>query len=579
MDSTLRNPQLGKYSLVAEIARGGMGIVFLAQAIGRHGFKKLVVVKQLKPELAEDEKFREMFLDEARLAARLNHRNIVQTTEVDEEDNRYYFVMEYLEGRTLHAALQLKGDRALPQTTLLWILCDVLAGLHYAHELTDFDGKPLGVVHRDVSPRNIFLTYDGQVKLLDFGVAKAAGRGHETEAGELKGRIPYMCPEHVREKDIDRRADIFSVGVLLREVLTGQRMWGSSNEVEILSRLLERDLPPLPEDVEIPEEAREILAKSLAPSREDRYRTAHEMRAALERFVARLDKTGATAKFGDALGRAFAEHRAQLKEIIEQHVAYAEASPPSGQPAHVPALPELATAQGAGAASSSRVRTATPKAQRTSSPSHPSLGSAPSSPKPSPRAQPAADAAPRESGVPDVSPSAPPELTVTKERSVAPPSMPPPAKRSSVGTYIVLGIGFVALVAGMVLAIRAIDDSGSSQTKPREPEPSPTPTLIDRRHPPPVPPPSTSAVPDTRIEVTVRAVPPIAHIWVDDVHIGEGPHTQKFEKGSQHVFRAMAAGYVPRTETITVTAVMSVNLVLEKEGGTTPPTPSRAPGH
>jgi serine/threonine-protein kinase len=561
-----RTNQLGKYSLVAEIARGGMGVVYLAQAIGRHGFKKLVVVKLLKPELAEDEKFREMFLDEARLAARLNHRNIVQTLEVEQEDDRYFFVMEYLEGRTLHAASLLKGERALPVTTTLWILCDVLAGLHYAHELADFDGKPLGVVHRDVSPRNVFLTYDGQVKVLDFGVAKAAGRGQETEAGELKGRIPYMSPEHVRDKDIDRRADVFSVGVLLREALTGRRLWEGANEVEILSRLLERDLPALPSDVEIPDEARTILERAMAPDRDARYRTAHEMRSALERYVSRLDKTGATAKFGEPISKAFAEHRSQLKELIEQHVAHAESMPPAAT-GSVPALPrEFTPAAGSsgrgvgpavppGPTSSSPVVPVSKPApagssgSRAASPPAPSSGSSverppasargpTSSPDPTSSRIPRAGAIPASLAPPEPPPPGRPSLAVKKP----PISMPPVPQKPRIGLYLVLGLAFLGVVAGLTLFIRTMDEAPAKTVREDTPPPMPTPT--ERRRGTPLPQPSASAEPEDVVEVTLRAMPPIADLWIDDVHVGQGPHTQKFKRDTKHFVRASAAGYV-----------------------------------
>src|SRR5262249_42652360 len=160
------------------------------------------------------------------------------------------------------------------------------------------------------SPRNVFLTYDGQVKLLDFGVAKSEGRSTETEAGELKGRGPYMAPEHVSDIAIDRRADIFSVGVLLRQALTKKRGLDGFSEVEILRDLLRRRIPAIPSDVELAEEAAAIIQKAMAPERDDRYRTAHEMRIELEQYVSRIDKTGSFAKLGEHISTEFAEHRA-----------------------------------------------------------------------------------------------------------------------------------------------------------------------------------------------------------------------------------------------------------------------------
>lgn len=586
IESKKRGARLGKYSLVAEIARGGMGIVYLAQAIGRHGFKKLVVVKQLKPELAEDEKFREMFLDEARLAARLNHRNIVQTLEVDEEDERYFFVMEYLEGRTLHHVSRLKGDKALAPPALLRIICDVLAGLHYAHELSDYDGKSLGVVHRDVSPRNVFLTYDGQVKLLDFGVAKAAGRDQQTEAGELKGRVPYMAPEHVSERAVDRRADIFSAGVLVREALTGTRVWEGHNEIEILKHLLQKTIPPLPPDPNISEEARAIIAKAMAPERADRYRTAHEMRCALEAYVSRLDPGGSLAKVGDHISKAFAKQRAQVKALVEEHIVAAESLPPARGGEDLPTLPISAGDMLAVASDQS-------KPSSPSSQSSPSTQSKPSSPSnqtpagvsrtPTPAGSSRASS-PALVATPSPTPRpAPPTKSVAVATSLKDLSIPPPPPKSNAARYVFSAFGFIAIVAGLTAAIlstreppdsKLVTDSTSGISTATG-RPGVTATV------------SAAPPEDDSVEVTVRAMPLTAQMWIDEVEVGEGPHTAKYKRGSRHYVRVSAPGYVTKTEAIEVDATASMTIVLEKEAGALPtvvrphpqrpaPTPSRS---
>src|SRR5262245_6719974 len=208
---TDRGSVLGKYRLIAEIAHGGMGVVYLAMVQGPGGFNKLVVVKELKPELVEEPAFLTMFLDEARLAARLNHANIVQTNEIGSDGNRYFMAMDYLDGYSLDRVRRRarKIGVQLPVPMQLRIICAMLAGLEYAHHLTDFDGTPLSIVHRDVSPQNVFVTFDGQVRLLDFGIAKAAGAMHETVAGVLKGKVSYMAPEQARGQKVDARADVF----------------------------------------------------------------------------------------------------------------------------------------------------------------------------------------------------------------------------------------------------------------------------------------------------------------------------------------------------------------------------------
>src|SRR4051794_26091703 len=191
----------GKYRLIAELGHGGMADVFLAVARGPIGFNKLLVVKRLKANLVDEPEYVAMLGDEARLAARLNHPNVVQTNEVGQEGDQYFIAMEYLDGQPLHRVLtRSEKKERMPLAMHLRIVCDVLSGLHYAHELADFDGSPLNVVHRDVTPQNIFVTYDGQVKLVDFGIAKASGRDGETKTGIVKGKVTYMGPEHAMGK-------------------------------------------------------------------------------------------------------------------------------------------------------------------------------------------------------------------------------------------------------------------------------------------------------------------------------------------------------------------------------------------
>ena len=188
--------QVGRYRLIAELAHGGMGDVYLAVAQGAGGFSKLMVIKMLRPALAEDEQFLTMFLEEARLAARLNHPNVVQTVEVGNEGRKYFLAMEYLEGQSLQRLrTRVAKEHPFPLGPHLRILVEALNGLHYAHELVDIDGRALDLVHRDATPHNIFVTYDGQVKVVDFGIAKAMDSSLETRTGELKGKIAYMPPE------------------------------------------------------------------------------------------------------------------------------------------------------------------------------------------------------------------------------------------------------------------------------------------------------------------------------------------------------------------------------------------------
>jgi len=227
------------YTPIAQIGRGGMAEVLLAMVESGGGVGRMAVLKRIWPELAADPDFMTMFLDEARLSLRLNHANVVQTYEVLTDNGQPAIAMEYLHGQPLTRILNrmLRGSSQLSLPLRLRILTSVLAGLEYAHTLTDLDGTPMEVVHRDVSPQNVFVTYDGQVKLVDFGVAKTLAASHHTRPGAIKGKLAYMAPEQLQRNTIDRRADVFAVGVMLWEMLAGRRMWHGMTEVEIVAHL------------------------------------------------------------------------------------------------------------------------------------------------------------------------------------------------------------------------------------------------------------------------------------------------------------------------------------------------------
>ncbi|NUP10158.1 MAG: serine/threonine protein kinase [Polyangiaceae bacterium] len=332
---------LGKFKLIAELGRGGMSEVYLAVIAGPAGFNKLVVIKLIKAELAEDPDFINMFLEEARLSARLSHPNIVQTNEVGEVGGRYYIAMEYLEGQPYSRILHRLGrDRGLPLGMSLRVLSDVLAGLHYAHELADFDGSALGVVHRDVTPHNVFVTYDGQVKVVDFGIAKAMNSSHETRTGMLKGKVGYMAPEQAKGERVDRRADLFSVGVMLWEAAVGRRLWKGLNEVQILHQLLSGEIPSprsMRPDISVPLE--QLIMKALSPDRDKRHSSAVELQTALDELMDSGSERSTLREVGRLLSKTFEEERKKLKTIIEQQVARS-AMLPTGQYQHM-AIPQV----------------------------------------------------------------------------------------------------------------------------------------------------------------------------------------------------------------------------------------------
>src|SRR3954467_6502437 len=273
----------GKYRLLASLGRGGMAEVFLGAATGPAGFNKLVVVKKLRDGCADDPSFVSMFLDEARLAARLNHANIVHTYEVDEAEDGYIIVMEYLEGqsiRRLIRALGMRGQLCDPALAA-HLMAEVLHGLHYVHEMRDYDGTPLGIVHRDVSPHNLFITYDGQVKVLDFGVAKATLNVSDTQDGVLKGKFAYMAPEQPTGGVVDRRADIFAAGVVLWELLTGDRLFQGDTAATLYQLVNNPISPPSSVSPTVPPELDSIVLQALERSPDARFQTALDMANAL----------------------------------------------------------------------------------------------------------------------------------------------------------------------------------------------------------------------------------------------------------------------------------------------------------
>lgn len=316
---------VGKYYILAELGRGGTATVYLAVARGPGGVRKLVVLKALLPEFAEESSAMSSFLDEARLAAQLNHPNVVQTYEVGSEGGHHVIVMEYLEGQSLSRILRLceaTGVR-LPDAMHFRILIELLAGLHYVHELKAYDGTPLNLVHRDVSPQNVFVTYDGQVKILDFGIAKAATSSTHTATGVLKGKISYMPSEQMSGGPVDRRADIFAVGCLLWAAAAGRRLWKDYSYVQIVRLVLAGEIPsPRRVNPQCSPELERIVMKALAFHPDDRYQTAFDMQMDLEAFAESQGFTVKQRDIGAFVSQLFAQTRAELQATIERELAH-----------------------------------------------------------------------------------------------------------------------------------------------------------------------------------------------------------------------------------------------------------------
>jgi serine/threonine protein kinase len=277
---------LGPYELTEPIATGGMAEVYLARRAGPHGFEKVVAVKRILPQLAVDVDFVAMFIDEARVCARLAHPNIVQVFDFGEQDGELYMAMEYVGGTTAARLVRAAAGRGedIPLEVSLHIVLSILRGLDYAHTARDGDGKPLAIVHRDVSPGNVLIDRSGAVKLTDFGIARAAEIERRTDAGQLKGKLGYMSPEQVVGKDLDARSDLFTVAIVLAELLMLRPMFAGSNEIDVLMRIRDADLKVLDRS-DVPEDLKAILFRALARERSDRYVSAAAFMEALEGVV------------------------------------------------------------------------------------------------------------------------------------------------------------------------------------------------------------------------------------------------------------------------------------------------------
>jgi eukaryotic-like serine/threonine-protein kinase len=279
---------VGRYVISGEIAHGGMATVHFGRLVGEVGFSRTVAVKSLHPQYAKDPEFKSMFLDEARLCARVRHPNVVPIVDVVALEGELFMVMEYVQGETLSRLIRVMrgSSKRIPLRVVSAIMTNALEGLHAAHEAVSEQGEPLGIVHRDVSPQNIMVGVDGVARVLDFGVAKAAGRLQSTRDGQLKGKLPYMAPEQLRGTRIDRRTDVYASAAVLWEALTGRRLFDAEDEVVIFGKVLESAVePPSTIVPSLPRSLDDVCLKGLARDPDRRFQTAQDMAIALERAV------------------------------------------------------------------------------------------------------------------------------------------------------------------------------------------------------------------------------------------------------------------------------------------------------
>ncbi|WP_437626351.1 serine/threonine protein kinase [Sorangium sp. So ce1151] len=536
----------GRYRLIAKLGQGGMAEVFLAAHRGPLGFEKLVVIKRLKPGIATEPEVNAMFLDEARLAARLNHPNVVQTYECGQIDDQYYIVMEYLEGHSLDRICR-KIDPSRHRAVYLAILSDALAGLHYAHDLMDFNGQPLHVVHRDISPHNIFVTYDGQAKVVDFGIAKWATRDADTSTGVVKGKIRYMAPEQALATMVDRRADVFSMGLIFWELVVGERFWGDLSDVQILQRLTFGEIPQLRERwPAAPEALDRICSRALAMAPEDRYATAAQMREDVEAYLATMGRRPSSAEIGRLIGETFANRRAEVRAAISDQLGRLHADTAEG-PEEFEVLPVLED------------RAAVPWSQRMPM----SQMSQQMSQMSQKFAAPVPDHTLGDDGSREDSISnrqTIPTIMVANAKST---------KRKALWSAAIAAFSVLLIAGAWAIATMKWTPSDPAiqvpQVDPTDPEP-PTPT-------PPSP------INPNLVELRIIATPLDAKIYLDDVELPSNPFFARFSRdGTGHRIRVAADGYTPearfvvftRDEVLTINLRPVVQAPVKGGGGTSP---------
>jgi serine/threonine-protein kinase len=285
--------QQQRYRVLERLASGGMAEVFIAESAGIEGFKKQVAIKRVLPHLSEKKRFIAMFLDEARLSAHLSHSNVVQVFDIGVGDNAYFIVMEYVDGADLKGVIEYMraNKRAFPVEAAVYIVAKMCEGLSYAHELTGSDGIPLRIVHRDVSPPNVLITKYGEIKIVDFGLAKATSQLAKSEAGIIKGKFSYLAPEAALGGEVDHRADVFAVGIILWEILAGRRLFLGESDFQTVKMVQQAAIPALAGfHPDVPPELESIVARALARDPDKRYQTARDLARDLTAFLYHFGK-------------------------------------------------------------------------------------------------------------------------------------------------------------------------------------------------------------------------------------------------------------------------------------------------
>ncbi len=357
--------QFGKYRLLHRIAIGGMAEIFVAKHVGMQGFSRKIVIKKIREHLSKESTFVNMFLNEAKLAAQLNHSNIGQIYDLGRIGESYFIAMEYVRGRDMRAVVNKTETKGIPFPLeyALKVAADACEGLYYAHRRSDDAGNPLHIVHRDITPENIVVSFDGEVKILDFGIAKAENLATETRVGEIKGKLGYMSPEQVTGKQLDHRSDLFSLGVLLYEWLTGHRLFTGKTDVEVLRGVVEGKIyPPTYFQPDLPPAVEQLAMKALERNREQRYQSAWEFQFDIRQYLAQHEFNPSNIHLSNFIRQIFAEEIRKDEAILaeaEAAEAAAETDEPEGE-----ATAAFAVDQTRPEAGPDRVRRTTPASGR-----------------------------------------------------------------------------------------------------------------------------------------------------------------------------------------------------------------------
>jgi serine/threonine protein kinase len=544
----------GRYQLLGLLGQGGMGRLYIAERRGIQGFVKIVALKRIQPHLADSKQLREMFLTEARIAARLEHPNIVATYELGEVDGKYFISMEYLPGEDLSAIITGCQDSRMPIDVAAALTQQAAQGLHYAHEARDGQGRPIGLVHRDVSPRNIFVTYHGVVKLLDFGVVRGPER-QKSIPGVFKGKYGYCAPEQIEGRAVDRRTDVFCLGIALWECLTGARLFDASTDVATIDAVRSRPIePPSALRPDVPQELDAITLRALAREPDRRFKNAHDMSEELDRFLVGQDERPTSKSLGRWMETIFGAERASLKKAVSQGgdveatldrlLALNAIRPAGGE------------TTGERTGSSGGAQKAQPRALwSTSIGSHPSgdrRGSEPSGGSPSGRSLSGGSSLGRSSSTGRTAfatPSSPARaaaaLRAAPEASDAASDAQPSRAGRKSSLPIVLGVALVLGGVGVVAAVALRGERSFSDS----------------------PAPGASRATAT---LEIQSQPPGAHVFVDGSPSGmRTPATLRgLSAGSRVQIRLDKAGYEPVTEQVTLNQGQSrtLSLVLRAAG-------------